>query len=172
METLPGVDQIDRPQGPAASLGELVSGDLTALPGIAQQHGVVLLVLFGSTARGRHRPGSDLDLAVLFADDPTDEESWQRENALLSDLEEALLPDCELQLVTLNTASETLCKEVADHGIPLYADTAERWVCYRIAANRGYERAARFRQRSWDAVRRNNGLVTDETSPSSKTHAA
>lgn len=32
--------------------------------------GVVDLYLFGSVARGDARPGSDVDLAVLFAEDP------------------------------------------------------------------------------------------------------
>lgn len=160
------------PTTPEQALHGLLRGDLSSLPGIARRHGVALLVLFGSTARGLHRAGSDLDLGVLFTSTPSDEEWRSVENALLWELEDTLLPSCELQLVTLNLASEALCKEVADHGMVLYADDPDRWVFFRIRANRAYELTSRFRHRSWNAVLRNNGPLPDETSTPDEIHAA
>jgi len=154
------------------ALQGLVQDDLSSLPEIARRHGVALLVLFGSTARGLHRTGSDLDLGVLFTSAQSDDEWHAVEQALHFALEDALEPACELQLVTLNRADEALCKEVADHGLVLYADDSDRWVLFRIQAYRAYELAARFRHRSWNSILRKYGLQPDERSATSETNAA
>jgi len=140
----------------AELLRPLIRGDLRGLPEVAARHGVLLVVLFGSTARGRRRPESDLDLAVLFgpAADPADE----REERLAGDLDELLRPACELTLVALNRAPELLRKEVGETGIVLYEDEPDRWLRYRIQANRAFELTEKFRRRRWDWLRSRYGL--------------
>jgi hypothetical protein len=66
-------------------------------------------------------------------------------------------PSCGLELVTLNRTSELVQKEVADHGIVLYADHPERWLLYRIQANRKYEDTEKYRRRRWERVLKQYG---------------
>lgn len=75
---------------PAHLLPDLIDGDLAQLPALASRHGVRLLVLFGSTVKGRRHPESDLDLAVLFDREPVDETWLTEESDLLADLERVL----------------------------------------------------------------------------------
>jgi predicted nucleotidyltransferase len=46
---------------------EIAALDREALRKAAEAHGLDLVVLFGSTAKGRRRASSDLDVAVRFA---------------------------------------------------------------------------------------------------------
>jgi predicted nucleotidyltransferase len=75
-----------------------------------------LAILFGSAARGRLRPDSDLDLAILPRDDLTlaDELELQR----------AVARACgrEVDLVRLDQASTVLRWQIARHGEVVLAD--------------------------------------------------
>ncbi len=152
------------PESAEAALRELVRGDPSALPEIARRNGVVLLVLFGSTAKGRpRRPKSDLDIGALFAGPPEDE-SWISEEAqLYDDLEVALRPNCELQVVVLNRANPMLQKQVAEHGLVLYADRPERWWVFRMRARKYYEDTEKYRRRRWEWVLRRFGPGVNDT---------
>jgi len=145
---------------PEAVLVGLVRGDLSTLPEVLSRHRVLLLVLFGSTAKGKRHPNSDLDLAVLF-DGPPPEDWMDPEIHLEQDLDDLLQPTCEMQLVALNRASELLQKEVADHGLLLYEDQPGRWMWYRIKAYRRYEDTEKYRRRRWNALLRDYGLAPE-----------
>jgi uncharacterized protein len=68
----------------------------SAKPELARRFGVVRLALFGSTARGEARPGSDVDIVVSF-DGPA---TSQRYFGVQFHLEDAL--GCSVDLVTEN----------------------------------------------------------------------
>ena len=78
------------------NLPERVVNDLRRL---AEQHGVRKLALFGSRARGTHRPKSDIDLAVWgcgsFPDFALDveEEVWTLLQFDVVDMDSRLSPD-------------------------------------------------------------------------------
>jgi uncharacterized protein len=135
--------------------------DSQALSEAARGHGLDLIVLFGSTARGRRRPGSDLDVAIHFGG-PWKQPPSLEEEALASDaLFRVLRPCCELDVAVLNRASPLLRWNVARHGIPLYCPSPSDWVIFRIGAHRDYEDSARFRRRQWEVLlRRLNGGAT------------
>ena len=146
---------------PTTLLAELIRGDANLVPEVARRHGALLLVLFGSAANGTRRPDSDLDLAVLFPG-PAPEQGWQqREDDLLFDLEDELQPACRIQVVALNRAPELLQKEVADHGVVLYADHPGGWLHYRIGAYRRFADTAKYRRRRWERVLREYGVESD-----------
>jgi predicted nucleotidyltransferase len=141
---------------------ELETLDRQALRDAALAHGLDLVVLFGSTARGRRRPQSDLDVAVRFAPPrptpPTLDEEVDVEGALL----QLLKPPCELDLVLLNGASPLLQWNVARYGIPLFSTSADTWNTFRIRASRIYEDTAKFRRRQWEVLLQRLGRDTTE----------
>jgi predicted nucleotidyltransferase len=135
-----------------ALLEAVVTGDLEALPEIARRHGLLLIAVFGSTAKRRRHARSDLDLAVLF-DRPMPDETWAGELAAVeASLEDALRPTGELDVAVLNRASPVLLKEVADHGAALYEDSPYRWTLFRISAYRRFEDTEKYRRRRLDQL--------------------
>ncbi len=158
--TLPAIAP---PAATAASLGELVRGNLDGLPELLRRHGVLLLVLFGSTAKGTRRPGSDLDLGALFQGPPPGDRWWGQETELELRLEDLLLPACQLNLIALNRAPALLQKEMADHGQALYADHPDRWTLFRIQAYRSWELTEKYHRRAVEDLLRWCGVRRDET---------
>jgi predicted nucleotidyltransferase len=135
----------------------LLRGSLERVPEIAARHRVLLLVLFGSTAKGRRGDQSDLDLAVLFDAPPPDDDWIAAECDLEDELQRVLAPTCPLDLVVLNRALPLLLREVVDHGHVLYADCPERWTHFRIHVRKVYEDTEKYRRRRWQAVLRDYG---------------
>jgi predicted nucleotidyltransferase len=84
----------------------------------AREHGVRLLLQFGSTVTGRVHAGSDVDLAVMLDRPPA---SLLEHGALAADLQ-ALFPDREVDLAVLNHADPLLLKQVVDGCRLLYGD--------------------------------------------------
>lgn len=137
-----------------ACLDGIAALDRQAIGAVARAHGLDLIVLFGSTARGRRRQGSDVDIAIRFAGPRTEAPTLEQEAMASDALFRALKPRCELDVVVLNGASPLLRWNVAQHGMPLHAASPSDWVCYRIRAHREYEDTARFRRRQWEVLLR------------------
>jgi len=91
---------------------------------------VQLVVLFGSVARGRSRPGSDLDVAVL-CDGPADLD------ALYLLLAPRLATDA-LDLTDLRRAGSLLAFQVARHGRLLYERDPSAFRSFQSLASRRY----------------------------------
>ena len=87
--------------------------------------GVRLIVLFGSVARGRATPMSDVDVGILGA------ECWP---GLRIGAELAYLFQREPHLVELDTASELLRYEIARDGVPLFERELDVWPRFRAEA--------------------------------------
>jgi predicted nucleotidyltransferase len=89
------------------------------LEGIAQKHGIRLLLQFGSTVGGQVHARSDVDLGVLLERlTPT----FRQHAEVLHDLQ-TLFPDREVDLAVLNHADPLFLKKVTDncrllHGSP------------------------------------------------------
>ena len=99
--------------------GLMLQIDRERLNKIAQQFGLDLIVLFGSHAKGRAMPGSDVDIAVRAIQRPWGDWNW--EFAVESALTEAIKAEGgEVDAVFLNGASSLLMFEVACSGQVLY----------------------------------------------------
>jgi len=93
-----------------------------------QAIGVELVVLFGSRARGQQRPGSDLDLGVLFRPtivDPLD---------LLDRVQDLISADAPVDLVSLNDADPLLQREVAMDGEAMFQGYPGAFEEFRLRA--------------------------------------
>jgi predicted nucleotidyltransferase len=88
--------------------------------------GVRLAVLFGSAARGKAAPGSDLDVGILF--DPGQESAAALEVAL------ARATGRRVDVVRLEAAPPLLRFEVARDGRVLLERTPHAWVDFRARA--------------------------------------
>jgi predicted nucleotidyltransferase len=134
---------------------EYYSAHPEAVATVAQQEGIDLVVLFGSAAKGRLRPDSDVDVAVRFAQGRP---GFETEARVAGELHQALKPPRELDLVVLNGASPLLLAMVAGEGIVLYAATPEVWPRFWLYARRRFEDTAKYRQRRWEALKERLGV--------------
>jgi predicted nucleotidyltransferase len=122
--------------------------DLERLAGIAQQFGLDLIVLFGSHAKDRARPGSDLDVAVRAIRRPWGDWNWEFEvaNALSGVIR---VSGSEIDVSFLNGASPLLMFEVARSGQVLYE---KEWGVFSefksYAARVYYDNEPRFKRQA------------------------
>lgn len=85
--------------------------DLSPLVGILREYGAKRVVLFGSTARGDERPGSDVDLACEGLPPGRFFEAWGK---LL------LCTGRDIDLVDLSEVKEPLRRRIEKEGVLLY----------------------------------------------------
>lgn len=91
---------------------------------VLQEYGVMSCYLFGSRATGEQHPGSDVDLAVLFADFPPQGNLLQLEIELQEKLQEVLQP-LEVDLVLLQKVPLDLRFTIIRQGQVLYSVNEE-----------------------------------------------
>ncbi|MBW8875074.1 MAG: nucleotidyltransferase domain-containing protein [Acidobacteria bacterium] len=98
--------------------------------------GISVLVLFGSRARGTHRPDSDLDVAVL----PQSPDSRARRH-LQTDVAVALAdlaPEGRVDVVLLDEADAVLRQRIMETGRVLLNRDDETWKELRVRTMREY----------------------------------
>jgi predicted nucleotidyltransferase len=87
------------------------------------------IYLFGSRAKHKHRPDSDIDLALLFTPNRNDTEAgyWMCENEAIQSELAVLLP-VKPHVFPLNYArvEDDVTPAVFEHGIRIYYSTAGR----------------------------------------------
>lgn len=121
---------------------------------IAETHGVVLLLQFGSSVTGRVHARSDLDLAALLAQPRI---SLRDRAALLHDLQ-AIFPDREVDLAILNYADPLFLKKIMEtcrllHGDPRRLQRLRIYTFKRYQDHKKYlEMERRFVARTVAAV--------------------
>ena len=90
--------------------------DKTRLPEIARQHGIVLLLLYGSAVSGPTHARSDVDVAVLLDRSTVPFRSWAE---LAADLQD-LWPGREVDLAFLNRADPLFLRKIMERCRLLY----------------------------------------------------
>jgi uncharacterized protein len=118
-----------------AAPGPEVHVDSDALRAVARRYDLRLVVLFGSHAKGRALPRSDVDVAVLARKRPWGDLDWELD--LEADLCSAF-PGREVDLALLNGASPLLAFEVASSGRPLFEEDSMTFSGFRSHAARAF----------------------------------
>jgi predicted nucleotidyltransferase len=129
---------------------ELLDGDITRA--VQDLQGISVLVVFGSRARGTHRPDSDLDVAVL----PASPDSRGRRH-LQADLAVALAdlaPEGRVDVVLLDEADDVLRQRIMETGRVLINRDNEAWKELRVRTMREYADGEWARQLYRQAQRR------------------
>lgn len=92
-------------------------------------------VVFGSRATGRHRPDSDLDIAVLPSPAVSSSDRWRLQGELSTRLG-ALIPSGRVDVVLLDEAPSLLRHHVLRDGRLLLCRDDRRWRDLRVATMR------------------------------------
>lgn len=135
--------------------------DAEILEALGALHGIDALAVFGSRARGRPRPDSDLDVAVLTVD--TNPAARRR---LLSDIGAALAhlaPEGRVDVVFLDEAPELLRQRIMEHGRLLKCTAPGLWREWRVRTMRehGDREDVRRLFRAAQARRLKEGTIGD-----------
>ncbi|HXF73417.1 MAG TPA: nucleotidyltransferase domain-containing protein [Actinomycetota bacterium] len=120
--------------------------------------GVRLVVVFGSAARGSARPGSDLDVGVLFdGAAPFPSEPPAPVDARREAVARALRADREIDLVVLDEADPLLLHEVALDGRPVFEAEPGAFEGFRLRAIKRYLDTAWIRRIEAERLRSRYG---------------
>ena len=98
--------------------------------------GISVLAVFGSRARGTHRPDSDLDVAVLA--DTTDSCARRHLQADLAVALAHLSPEGRVDVILLDEADDVLRQRVMETGRVLLCRDLEAWKELRVRTMREY----------------------------------
>jgi predicted nucleotidyltransferase len=128
--------------------------DAHELAQIAETHGVLLLLQFGSSVTGRVHPRSDVDLAALL-DRPRI--SLRERAALLHDLQ-AFSPNQEADLAILNHADPLFLKKITEACRLLYGEPS-RLQRFRIYAFKRYQDHKKYLEMERRSVARSLAAV-------------
>lgn len=107
---------------------------------IAKKYGLRMIVLFGSVARGKTHPESDIDVGV-YTERPI---TFNRRLKLW--LELSKLFQAEIDLAILNHPAPLFGYRVANEGKILFESKPHVWENWRSYATRYYWDTAKFRQ--------------------------
>src|SRR5215210_1726694 len=97
--------------------------------------GISVLAVFGSRARGTHRPDSDLDVAVL--PDTTDSRARRHLQADLAVALAHLSPEGRVDVILLDEADDVLRQRVMETGRVLLCRDLEAWKELRVRTMAG-----------------------------------
>jgi predicted nucleotidyltransferase len=127
----------------------------TARAALAARDDLRLAIVFGSVAKGRARPDSDLDVAILPANADM---SLAAELDLAADLSRAT--GREVDLVRLDLADPLTRFTVARDGVVVVANPRSAWTRFAVAAAREYHDLAPLLASAGELFRRR--LLRDE----------
>lgn len=111
----------------------------TDMQDIAQKHGILLALQFGSSVTGQVHPKSDVDVAVLLDRSAI---SLRQHTDLLQDLQ-SLFPDGELDLALINHADPLFLKRITDTCQLLYGPR-EKLQALKLYAFKRYQDHRKF----------------------------
>jgi predicted nucleotidyltransferase len=109
-----------------------------------------LVIRFGSTAAGRQRPDSDVDLAVLAERELT---LADQERVVIELARRQGIGEDRIDLVDLQTAPPLLQHEIAEHGELLEGDPDD-FLRFRLTAWKAYQDTAKLRRAREQNLRR------------------
>ena len=116
---------------------------------------VVLAYLFGSQAKGTANHESDIDIAVLLADQIPQAEYGQRVVDLNTELIGIFQRDA-IDVALLNTAPPLLAFQVVRHGVVIY-DPYQRYVSFYIDTFNRYADTQPLRDLQWQYYLKRQG---------------
>lgn len=103
---------------------------------LSTQPDVIAAYLFGSVARGKAGPRSDIDIAVLLEEDLEPFERFERRLRLMADLE--ALCRSEVDVVVLNDAPLVLQNQVLRHGRLIYERDRQARIAFEVKSRKMY----------------------------------
>ena len=109
------------------------------LADIAQKHGILLALKFGSSVTGQEHPRSDVDVAVLL---DRSNVTFEEHAELLQSLQ-PLFPDRELDLALISHADPLFLKKITDNCELLYGPP-EKLQALKLCAFKRYQDHRRF----------------------------
>lgn len=118
---------------------------------VVRRYRLDLVVLFGSQVNGRSNRESDIDVAVRYR--PGVRQDFDRDLALMADLDNAIWGTAELDVAFLNGANSLLLFEVATTGRLLYESAPLLFWQFQSYAARRFDDDYKFRRWRDDYVR-------------------
>ena len=103
---------------------------------IFQKFDVKLAYLFGSQAKGNAVPESDVDIAVLFKNNPTDPLALKETTSLSLELDKFF--SANLDIVSINDVSLLLRYEVICHGQRIYCENEAERINFEVSVIKAY----------------------------------
>lgn len=128
------------------SLDEAIREAVREIPGIS------VLVVFGSRARGTHRPDSDLDVAVL--PESADSRDRRRLQSRVAVALAELAPEGRVDVVLVDEATDVLRQRIMETGRILLNRDNEAWKELRVRTMREYGDREWVRELFMEAQRR------------------
>ena len=110
----------------------------TKLAEVFKKNLVILAYLFGSAARGRIGPLSDIDIAVLFSEKVKKENYFDRRLKLASEIDKALKL-YKTEVACLNEASPLLKHQAVFYGAPIFISDLELKRNFELRVLQEYE---------------------------------
>jgi len=117
-------------------------------PFLAQEKGILLVFLFGSSVSGRTHPASDVDIGILFGKIPNASQT----NTLTAELSSLLKH--EVDLVVLNHASPILRMQVLKKGSLVFARDPKIYHQFFVDTCNQYDDLKRIRKACEDNILR------------------
>lgn len=113
------------------SVEELVGRLRAALPRLLAESHVVLAYLHGSTVTGHTHPFSDVDIALVVADDPSPAQQLKLMLSLPVDLADHCdIPNADVRII--NDASLVFKGRIVTEGVLVYASDEETRVDFEV----------------------------------------
>ena len=108
----------------------------------AKRPEVAVAYLFGSVARGKARPGSDIDIAVLFVEQMSPFDRFEKTLNIAVELEGLLLR--EVDIIDLESADPYFIHQVMLHKILILDKDTQRRVVFEVENRRVFFDRQRF----------------------------
>jgi len=100
---------------------------------IFKKQKVVLGYLFGSQAKGKIGPLSDIDIAVYFKEAITSDERFDLRLKILGELADLFKTD-DIDLVVLNDAPPLLAHRILKEGVLIFSDNDKKRLEFEVKA--------------------------------------
>jgi predicted nucleotidyltransferase len=120
--------------------------------GLESEPDIAFAYLFGSVAKGRNGPLSDVDVAVYFHPASDSRLRFNRRLNLMTKLSRALQRD-DVEVVSLHDAPLDLAFEILAYGKLIFSKADEQKADFIFATLRKYHDAAPRRKFEWDVLR-------------------
>ena len=109
----------------------------SSLAGLFVKYSIIFAYLFGSRAKKKTTPLSDIDIAIFLADGTTKEEAFSTKLKLMNEVSSRLHIK-EVDIIILNTATILLKFQVIKNGILIFNTNDNKRIIFETSARRQY----------------------------------